>query len=95
MSKIGRIYSAMYSATSDRYFITKASKKKSLNKIEQNLRIYVEKTSGPSTGNFIEAIKRWKKAYKAGIERIKQSEAINNQFKEPSVISKIIQYIKK
>ena len=49
MSRIGRIYSAALSATYDRYFITKASKKQKLDSVETNLRNYVERTSGAST----------------------------------------------
>ena len=57
MSKIGRIYNAALSATSDRRFITKVSKKKKLSSIEQNLKVYVENTSGPSTNNVVDAAK--------------------------------------
>ena len=93
MSRIGRIYAAASSATHDRYFIMKASRKNNLNKIEQNLKVYVEETSGPSTINPIEAIKRWGKAYKAGSKRLKENEAINNLFKKPSAMSQIIDYV--
>lgn len=93
MSKIGRIYSAALSATHDRYFITKASKKQKLDSIETNLRIYVERTSGASTHNPIEAMKRWGKAYKVGIRRIKKNEQLENQFKTPSIMTKIVDYV--
>ncbi len=92
MSRIGRIYAAASSATHDRYFIMKASRKDKLNKVEQNLKRYVESTSGPSTTNPIKAIKRWGKAYKAGAKRLKENEAINNLFKRPSAMSQIIDY---
>ncbi len=95
MSKIGRIYSATSSAMHDRYFIMKASRKSKLDKVEQNLKIYVETTSGPSTINPLEAIKRFGKAYKVGAKRIKENEAVENLFKKPSAISQIITYVAK
>lgn len=93
MLGIGRIYNAALSATHDRYFITKASRKKKLSTIDQNLKAYVEQTSGPSTNNVIEAAKRWGKAYKTGVQRIKKTERIENQFKTPSIISEIVSFI--
>ena len=93
MSRVGRIYSAALSATYDRYFITKASKKQKLDSVETNLRNYVERTSGASTHDPIEAMKRWRKAYKVGISRIKKNEQIEKQFKTPSMMSKIVDYV--
>ncbi len=93
MSKIGRIYNAALSATSDRRFITKVSKKKKLSSIEQNLKVYVENTSGPSTNNVVDAAKRWGKAYKTGIKRLQTIEALESQFREPSVLSQIIDFV--
>lgn len=81
MSRIGRIYSAALSATYDRYFITKASKKQKLDSVETNLRNYVERTSGASTHDPIEAMKRWRKAYKVGISRIKKMNRLKNNSK--------------
>lgn len=38
-------------------------------------------------------MKRWGKAYKAGISRIKKNEQIEKQFKTPSMMSKIVDYV--
>lgn len=85
-------YDAALNATRDRITITKGAKKKLTG---TDLRYYskLKSISGPSVHNPNKVVKSWIKAYRHQIERAKWIKQMEQPFKSPGVVSKIISSI--
>ena len=92
MKSIPLTLNSAYYAAKDRYFLRKASPEK-LNLIDLRLYNKLKKTSGPKSSNLKEAYSGWKKEFGFKYRMGLREKAINNQFKQQSIISKAIRSI--
>ncbi len=92
MIKVQRMFWAAVDATHDRRFVAKSANKK-LKGIDVNLYKAITKTSGQPTDSFVQECKNWKRAYNSNILRLLQLEKLNEPFKNPSTLSKVVDYV--
>lgn len=86
--RIGRMINAAITATRDRRYITRASKK-DLTGVDLKFYTSLKEHTGESVHNPIQVIKNWKRAYNKNLQTINLIESLNAPFKKTSKLSRI------
>lgn len=86
--RINKMINAAITATRDRRYITRASKKE-LTGLDLKFYTSLKEHTGESVHNPIQVIKNWKRAYNKNLQTINLVEDLNKPFKKPSIIKQI------
>lgn len=92
MNSIHRKIDSAYYGMKDRIQVHKGLGKNATAFDKKCYEVLVKRT-GPATHNISKELKSWKLAYNANSKRLLTVDAINAQFKKPSVASKIMAFI--
>ena len=92
MKSIPLALNSAYYAAKDRYFVRKATPEK-LNYIDLLHYNKLKETSGPKSSSFKDAYKGWEKEFGLKYRMGLREKAINNQFKQQSIISQAIRSV--